>query len=188
MTKSSEDGNNSYGSGFNIEMYNSSANLNLLDFDSTKIEINKLYYFTYNVTPSDIKDGFEFVLSYTNLKGSDFPRFVYMDVGQSGGGQEKVNVIENVDFIKTNATGSGYIKTTDTGFKLSNVTFEIFYTPEKNTADTFIFYFKRNTDDSIGVLFYVNRDDQSSMPGYITKKGSGNYGYATSSDCSFKNY
>lgn len=177
--------NNSYGYGFDIETYNSSDNPNLLDFDSTNIKKNQLYYFTYNVTQSDINAGNEFVLSYTKLKGSDFPRFVYMDVGQSGGGQEKVNIIENVDFIKTNAAGNGYIKTTDTGFKSSNVTFEIAYTPEKNTADTFIFYFRRNTDDFIGVLFYVNRDDQSSMP-YITKKGSGSYGYAASSDCSSK--
>ncbi len=181
--------NNSYGYGFDIEAYNSSDNPNLLNFDSTKIEQNKLYYFSYEVSQKDIDSGIEYVLSFkkTNVS-SDYPYFVYMDVGQSGGGQEKVNVIEKVDFIKTNATGKGYIKTTDTGFQLSNVTFEVAYTPSGNAAETFIFYFRRNYDDSIGVLFFVNRDEQTSSPSYITKKGSGNYGYATSLECTLKAY
>ena len=167
----------SYENGFDIDDYNSSNNKNLLDFDLKKIENNKLYYFTYDVTQEEIKNGYEYVLSYTG--SGDFPRFVYMDVGQSGGGQ-KVNVIENVDFIK--ADGTGYIKTTDTGFTFSNVTFEISFTPSINKEDTYIF-FRRNSDDSTGVLFFVNRSEDSQLPGYITKKGSGNYGYATSLEC-----
>ena len=119
-------------------------------------------------------------MSYTGSGSGDFPRFVYMDVGQSGGGQ-KVNVIENVDFIK--ADGTGYIKATDTGFTLSNVTFEISFTPPKNKEDTYIFFFRRNSSDSTGVLFFVNRYEDSQLPGYITKKGSGNYGYAKSLEC-----
>lgn len=178
----------SYQNGFDIDDYNSSANQNLLGFDLTKIEKNKLYYFTYNVTQPEINDGYEYVLSYTGAQAGDAPRFVYMDVGQSGGGQEKVNVIEKVDFIKTNATGNSYIKTTDTGFQLSNVTFEVDYTPSANAAETFIFYFRRNSTDSIGVLFFVNRNEQTSLPSYITKKGSGNYGYATSLECTSKAY
>lgn len=167
-----------YENGFDIDDYNSLKNKNLLDFELEKIKENKLYYFTYDVTQEEIKNGYEYVLSYTG--SGDFPRFVYMDVGQSGGGQ-KVNVIENVDFIK--ADGTGYIKTTDTGFKFSNVTFEISYTPQKNEEDTYIFFFRRNSSDSTGVLFFVNRSEDSQLPGYITKKGSGNYGYATSLEC-----
>lgn len=168
----------SYENGFDIDDYNSSNNKNLLDFDLKNIEENKLYYFTYDVTQEEIINGYEYVLSYTG--SGDFPRFVYMDVGQSGGGQ-KVNVIEKVDFIK--ADGTGYTKTTDTGFKFSNVTFEISFTPPKNKEDTYIFFFRRNSDDSTGVLFFVNRSEESQLPGYITKKGSGNYGYAISLEC-----
>lgn len=177
--------NYSYGCGFDINKYNSSDNPNLLiNFDSKKIEQNKLYYFSYDVSKKDIDSGIEYVLSFKKTENSsDYPYFVYMDVGQSGGGQ-KVNVIENVDFIK--ADGTGYIKTTDKGFKFSNVTFEISFTPSINKEDTYIFFFRRNSSDSTGVLFFVNRYQESQLPGYITKKGSGNYGYAKSLECNAK--
>lgn len=174
----------SYGYGFDCDAYNDVSNENLLKYDSNNIQNKRLYYFTYHVTQEEINKGTEFVLSYFNTTSSSAPYFCYLDVGQNGGGQQKVNVIENVDFIKTN--GTGYIFTDNSTFNLSNVTFEISFTPDKNTAETFIFYFRRHNDDGIGVLYYVNRDDQSGYPSYIAKKGSGNYGYAKDLNCNSK--
>lgn len=117
-------------------------------------------YYGIKVTQEDIDAGYEFFITKYAIGAN--PYIVYIDVGTDGSSDSDTRTaLTNIDYVTTDSSNS-IIKMDDSSYTKSNVSFTI----SPGLDNTYIYYFKRNSD---GVYYYVIDNGYN----YITSNGTG---------------
>lgn len=109
------------------------------------------YYYTFDVTDSDVSSGYEFAITQNVGK----PYIAYLDIGNNGSDSTSyIGTIKDIDFTYVSGTGYALVDT-DKGFTLSNVYFNIDGTTTKEVA----LYVMRSIQSGNLVYYYFISDD-----------------------------
>lgn len=173
--------------------------------DYKELPQNRLWYYEFEVTESDITNGTEYALG--QHENGNPVQFLYLDIGTNANiNPEEIVKMVDIDFVSK--IGSVYDDMSLTTYKESDVAYSLDQgTNYSNlTNDTIVFYFRRNKlvietekEDEEGnkilenieiVLYFIEPSQDNTNP-YIsmTKVGKGNENIALDNTCTtFANF